>query len=120
MSRRGLIQAIALVTATPTEGGVVKLSIPPLARDELELKLMVSRRGRDPELARQLRQALRKGGTHLEVSRDVAKMVIEELRDSLRIMQDPYLAKEPSVQYQTKAIETAIKELSPFSARRRP
>jgi hypothetical protein len=101
----------------PLLGGsmdLVKLTLTPLGREELTMKLTtLNRSRRNPAVAKEVMKALKKGSDTLRVSRDAANFIKEELEHSLQILKDPSFASDPSFAYQKKGIEHSLRSINP-------
>jgi len=92
---------------------IVTITLTPLGREELEMKLgVLGRKRRNPALASEVMKAMKRGDT-LKITREAAAFVKEELEHSLALLKDPSFSKDPSFAYQRKGIEHSLHNIDP-------
>lgn len=110
--------AAKLQGSTAVSAEVMQLDIPPLAREELESRIMSLGRGKkNPTAARETLKAIKHSGP-VRVSPETAAFIYEELLAAKKMMStDPHMRSDPYFQYQLLGINTALKNMSKMSQR---
>lgn len=106
----------AKIGASVVSAETVALDIPPLAREELESRIMHMGRGKkNPTAARETLKAIKQSGK-MKVSPETAAFILEELMAAKKMLTtDPHMRSDPYFQYQLLGIKQALKNLSQLS-----